>query len=800
MTIRKIWKTKETEITDEQLQACGNSKVLAVLLKNRGIDTPEKIKNFLNPLKNSMSSPDVFTDMKKAAERINMSVKNNEHITVFGDFDTDGITSTAILYLTLKKIGADVDYYLPDRLNESHGLNTKALVKLIAKRHSKLIITVDCGITNIEEVNFAKKFNTDIIITDHHEAPEILPDAYAIINPKAKNAVSDDINVEELQNLNYLSGAGVVFKLCCKLLELCGYEDFVHEIIPLCAIGTIGDVVELIGENRCIVEMGLELLRNGRHKGVQKLIVASGITDLLSLTSENIAFGVVPRINAAGRLDSPETALKLLISNDDNEINEAVIKLNELNSLRQNLCDETFLQAKEMYEKDKFSNKHSIILFNDNWHIGIIGIVSSKLAELYNKPVFLMTCDVNNPDIIRCSSRSIPELNIYNVLSCHKELFEGFGGHKMAAGFSFDKNKISFDKFKDLLSSTIDEFSQEIDFSKIVVNADMTVEPEDISFETLSLINKLEPYGAGNPEPLFIMNDLTLIQARKMGQYNNHLKLFLSKNNSNVIECVKWNSADINLPENSKLDILFYPQINIFNGNKSIQYVIIDIHSDYIKNIPETISDIKILDHRNKKDILNQVFEFLNSTKKTTGIFVRSPKLKKELNNYDKIFKMILTPENVNNFTEQIMFFESPDDKDDFVNVIKKTKAKLIHLMNFNNNEINIDNFISTISGMLKYAVSSLNGNLDIKRLSDALCVNEEIIINTLNLFNDSNIIDLVQVSEDNFKITHFNPFELSKIKQNDLFLLINDQISEVNQFKSFYINTPVEKIKEILY
>lgn len=799
MTIRKIWKTKETEITDEQLQACGNSKVLAVLLKNRGIDTPEKIKNFLNPLKNSMSSPDVFTDMKKAAERINMSVKNNEHITVFGDFDTDGITSTAILYLTLKKIGADVDYYLPDRLNESHGLNTKALVKLIAKRHSKLIITVDCGITNIEEVNFAKKFNTDIIITDHHEAPEILPDAYAIINPKAKNAVSDDINVEELQNLNYLSGAGVVFKLCCKLLELCGYEDFVHEIIPLCAIGTIGDVVELIGENRCIVEMGLELLRNGRHKGVQKLIVASGITDLLSLTSENIAFGVVPRINAAGRLDSPETALKLLISNDDNEINEAVIKLNELNSLRQNLCDETFLQAKEMYEKDKFSNKHSIILFNDNWHIGIIGIVSSKLAELYNKPVFLMTCDVNNPDIIRCSSRSIPELNIYNVLSCHKELFEGFGGHKMAAGFSFDKNKISFDKFKDLLSSTIDEFSQEIDFSKIVVNADMTVEPEDISFETLSLINKLEPYGAGNPEPLFIMNDLTLIQARKMGQYNNHLKLFLSKNNSNVIECVKWNSADINLPENSKLDILFYPQINIFNGNKSIQYVIIDIHSDYIKNIPETISDIKILDHRNKKDILNQVFEFLNSTKKTTGIFVRSPKLKKELNNYDKIFKMILTPENVNNFTEQIMFFESPDDKDDFVNVIKKTKAKLIHLMNFNNNEINIDNFISTISGMLKYAVSSLNGNLDIKRLSDALCVNEEIIINTLNLFNDSNIIDLIQVSEDNFKITHFNPFELSKIKQNDLFLLINDQISEVNQFKSFYINTPVEKIKEIL-
>ena len=403
MSIRKIWNIKQSEVSKNMLQACGGNSILASLLSNRKIDTPEKINNFLNPLKAPLSSPDVFVDMQKAFDRIKFAIENNEQIIVYGDFDSDGVTATSLLYLTLKKIGANVDFYLPDRSTESHGLNTKALVQLIAKRKTKLIITVDCGISNVQEVAFAKGFKTDVIITDHHEAPEILPDAFAIINPKAPNSLNSDLSVDEIQSLNFLAGVGVAFKLACKLLDEYSFRDFAYDLLPLVAVGTIGDVVELLCENRTLVEMGLELLRKGKHIGIQKMLKEAGI-EPSTLTSENIAFSIVPRLNAAGRLESPYTAIKILTSDDENVLVETVKILNDLNALRQELCDETYKQAKSMYLSNKLSNKKSIVLLNDNWHIGIIGIVSSQLVEEFNKPTFLMTRDANNISIISITS------------------------------------------------------------------------------------------------------------------------------------------------------------------------------------------------------------------------------------------------------------------------------------------------------------------------------------------------------------------------------------------------------------
>lgn len=798
MTVRKIWITKEKALDEKLVEACGSDRVLATLLNNRGIDSAEKVSAFLNPLKAKLCSPDVFSDMQKSADRIKSAIDNKEHITVYGDFDADGITSTALLYLTLKKIGADVDVYLPDRESESHGLNTKALVKIISKQKSRLIITVDCGITNTAEINFAKGFKTDVIITDHHEAPEILPDAYAILNPKAQDSLIPDLNIDEIQSLNYLAGVGVAFKLACKLLEMYECENYVHELLPLAAVGTIGDVVELIGENRSIVEMGLELIRNGKHKGIQKILSETGISDIKLLTSENIAFGIVPRLNASGRLESPYTALKVLISDDNEEINNNVKLLNDLNSLRQELCDETFNQAKELYEKDKQSNKKSIILFNENWHIGIIGIVSSKLTETYYKPVFLMTRDANNPNIIRCSCRSINTINIYDVLSQHKDIYEGFGGHKMAAGFSFDENKIKFNDFKKLLNKTIDEYTKDIDFSKTIIEADMVVEPEDITIKTIESINRMQPFGAGNPTPVFIMNNLSLKQFKQMGQNNNHLKIFAAKNNFESIECVKWNTPDFNLPLSSKIDILFSPKINEFNGNITIQYMISDIHSEYIKE-ESPLSDLKILDHRNKKDIINQVLDFISATQKSTCIFAESPKLKSKIAVCDKAASICFDMDNIPEDKEQLMFFECPALLEDFIQIINTTGAKIIHLMNFNIHEINTDNYLSTLSGMLKYAVSNLNGIFETAKLSKALNINEETIVNTLNLFDDIEMIDLNQISEDKYKITFLQPLELSKIKQNELYSAVEEQINEINTFRKIYLNATVEEIKEIL-
>ncbi len=796
MPVRKIWKIKNNTVDEDLIGCCNNSRVLAMLLKNRGLDTKEKINRFLNPLKAKLSNPNVFKDMDKAVNRIKTAVEKQEHITIYGDFDADGVTSTSLLYLVLKKIGANVGYYIPDRSSESHGINTKALVQIIAKQKSRLLITVDCGISNISEVNFANGFKTDVIITDHHEAPETLPNAFAILNPKAQNSIDENLDIEEIESLNYLAGVGVAFKLACKLLEEYKMEDFVNEILPIAAIGTIGDVVELIGENRSIVSMGLELIKSGKHFGIQNILKTSGIESPTTITSETIAFSVVPKINAAGRLESPYTALKVLISDNEEEINTAVNTLNDLNKLRQELCDETFQAAKLMYERDIKNNKKSIVLYHEDWHIGIIGIVASKLLETYNKPVFLMTKDANKPNIIRCSCRSINDLNVHSVLSIHKELFEGFGGHKMAAGFSFDETKITFDKFKSILNQTIDEFSQNIDFNTISIDADMELTPDDISIETVELIDKMQPFGSANPSPLFILNKAKLENFRMMGQNNNHLKMFISKDNCSNIECVKWNYPDFNLPLNSDLDILFSMKINNYNNITSVQLMIEDIHSELLeKQIKQ--NEIKILDHRKKTNILIQVLDFVMNSNKNIGIYIENPALIKQLKLSDEIKEKTFSIDNIPNDIEQLMFFEIPTSKEKFIHIIKTTNANVVHLMNFDFNEITIDNLIVKLSGMIKYAISNLNGTVDVKRAARALSVEEETIDCALTMFENIEMIDLNKIDENNYEITYIHPVELSKVKQNEMISDLETKINDINTFKNFYLNSTIDEIKE---
>ena len=795
MAIHKIWNIKNNQLNNEILEACGNNIILATLLANRNINTTDKIKAFLNPLKSPMSLPDVFCDIQKSVDRIQKAIENNENILIYGDFDADGITATAILYLTLKEIGANVNYYIPDRETESHGLNTKALINAISKKKSKLIITVDCGISNNNEVNFANSFKTDVIITDHHEAPEILPNAYAILNPKAQNSLIENLSINELESLNYLAGTGVAFKLACKLLDTFNKQEFVTKIIPICAIGTIGDVVELIGENRRIVQMGIELLKNGENKNIQKLLKSVQLDSSTNLTAENIAFGIVPRINAAGRLEKGELALKLFISEDDEEINKTIEKLNELNTIRQDLCDETFKEAIEQCKLEK--NQKSIILFNKNWHIGIIGIVSSKLVEEYNKPTLLMTQDPNNENIIRCSCRSIQDVNIHEILSEHKDCFEGFGGHKMAAGFSFDKTKHSFEQIKEKINQTINERTINIDFNTVKIDADMELSPSDISLEVIETINKLEPFGSANPSPLFVMNKLTLTNHKMMGQQENHLKMYLTKDNSPIFEAIKWNYPNFKIPHNSELDILFSLRENVFNDRKSVQIITSDIHSEYIKE--EKNNTIKLLDHRNKKNILPQVLEYIETTKKKTIIYLRNTNLMKKLNIPENIEAKIFSETDNIETAEQIMFFEPPCQSDDFNKIIKETNAQIVHFMNFNPVDLSINDILIKLSGMLKYSLNNLNGELNLTRISKALNIDFETIDCAITLLQDVGMIETEQKSEDTIILKNINAIELSKIKENELYEELENNLKKINDFKNKYTNSSIKEMEALI-
>ena len=567
------------------------------LLEIRGISTEAAKKDFLQPLELTLLHPNAFCDMQKAVDRIVNAINQKENILIYGDFDADGVTSTSVLLKTIKFLGGEVDFYIPNRETEGHGLNTKALVKLMSHKKPKLIITVDNGISNNEEIKFIKSFGKDIIITDHHEAPDELPDAYAIINPKAMNSLDEKLSARQIEYMTSLAGVGVAFKLAQGILERYDKLNYSYELLPYVTVGTIADLVPLIGENRYFVVKGLELITAGKHYGLKRMLDVAGINLENGLTSEQVAFTIAPRINASGRLDTVDAAIKLLTSENKQEIELAIITLENYNKIRQELCSETFEQADEIW-KTSGMRDNAIVLFNKDWHIGIIGIVASKFVEKYYKPTFIMTYSEETKQY-RCSARGVKELNLYDIISNLAESLDGYGGHKLAGGFSFSEEKITFENIKKALNQVIDEM---LNGKKLIpsLEIDLELDISDLDISLMEEINKLEPFGMANPSPSFVLKNLTLKQKKLMGSTKEHLKLII-ETPKGTKDCVWWSKGDIPLIDGDKLDIAFAPQLNTFNGTTDIQLIIKDIHSDALKENEK--SEIKIYDHRKKTNI-----------------------------------------------------------------------------------------------------------------------------------------------------------------------------------------------------
>lgn len=792
--MNKIWKLKENKKPSQEIINTAGNELLAELLLQRGLDTVQKITNFLNPSKMKITSPFVFTDMKKTVSRIFDAIEKQEKIIVYGDFDADGVTSTALLFKTLSHLGANVEYYIPNREKENHGLNTKALVKLISKHKAKLIITVDCGVSDVEQVSFSKQFKTDVIITDHHEAPENLPDAFAIINPKAINALEKDLSIEEIESLNELAGVGVAFKLACALLEEKKDYDFAQDLLPFVALGTIADVVPVLYENRAFVYSGLKLIENGKHYGITKLLESCGYEIKNGISSENIAFGVAPRINAAGRLDTVDCAIKLLISDNKSEIDFCVQELNNLNRIRQDLCDNIFSEAVTMVQNEPPQN--SIILYNPQWHIGIIGIVASKLVEKFYKPVFLMTKDPNT-DFIRCSSRSIPEIHLRNVIAENQELFEYFGGHSQAAGLVFDPTKTKFETVKEKLNHTISNY---LDGKKLnpSILVDLELKPQDINLELIENINKLEPFAEGNKAPVFMTKNLILKSYKTMGANKNHLKIFCESdktNNSKPFECVFWNHDSLNIPEGKEFDIVFSPKLNVFNEISTIQLDLQDIKSEYTNNNKkEEISSLKLYDHRKKTDILNQINDYLMNTKVSTSVFAQDKKICSTLSTYPEIQTKIKNRKNISKCS-QIMFFDYPACENQMKEIIQKTGANIFHFMNYNNKKIDAQELIKNVSGMLKYVDSNKNGETNIFDISNFLSISDDVTELCLDILESLGMINILEKNNQNIKIKFNHALEFSKIKENEIFDELLNELENIYNYRQKLCTLPVEEI-----
>ncbi len=759
-----------------------NSKsILDCLLEIRGIKTEEAKRDFLNPLGITLMHPNAFCEMPKAVERICTAIDNSEKILIYGDFDADGVTSTSVLMRTFAHLGADVDFYIPDRETEGHGMNSKSLVKLLSQKKPKLIITVDNGISNVEEVKFINSFGRDVIITDHHEAPEEVPEAYAIINPKAMNALDEKLTTPQIESLTSLAGVGVAFKLAQGVLEKYNKLDFSYEILPYVAVGTIADLVPLIGENRYFVTKGLELIASGKHYGLKRMLETAGVNTDNGLTAEQVAFSIAPRINASGRLDTVDSAVKVMISDNKQEIELAIMQLENFNKIRQEMCSQVFAEADEMWKNSK-SRDNAIVLFNKDWHIGIIGIVASKFVEKYYKPTFIMNYS-EETKTFRCSARGVKELNLYEIISNISYKLDGFGGHKLAAGLTFSEEKATFDAVKKALNKTVDEM---LNGKKLCpsLDVDMELSINDIDVSLVEEISKLEPFGMSNPSPTFMVKNLTLKQKKLMGSTKEHLKLIVEGPNGDI-DCVWWSRGDVPLISGDKLDIAFAPQLNVFNGVTSVQLILKDVHSDGLKE--EDTTKQKIYDHRKKTNILRQVNDYIKNSKLGISVFVENKVISDSLKPYKEISEKIINRTNAHK-DDVLMFFDYPADDDILQDLMQTISPSAVHYMNYSEPKFDEEGFLKTFSGMIRYTCNNLDGTFNLSRAAAALGVNDAVIEILLEMFEDAGMIKILSRDEKAFVIEFVNAVELSKILHTQKYAEYIALMNTVKEYKNKFM------------
>lgn len=565
--------------------------IIARLLWNRGLQTQTQIDEFLNPdYLGDLHDPVLFRDMEKAVDILFDAIATDKKIVVHGDYDADGVCAAAILVNTLRKLGAkNVGVFLPHRETDGYGLNLNT-VAYLKKGKTDIIITCDCGISNVAEVTASKEAGMKVIITDHHTIPPTLPPADAIIHPLIEGETYPDKG---------LSGGGVAFKLMQALLNR-HHEQ--HELLPdgkthesfekwqldLAAISTVGDMVPLLGESRTIVRYGLTVINKTRNIGLQKLLRVIGIHDENgeskrgAITAETLSFQIVPRINAAGRMDHANTAFQLLTASIEDEAQKLAELLNQNNLDRQKLTETIVAATRAQIKTNSSPTDPVIFAYDETWITGILGLIAGKIKDEFNKPTIIM--GKNNGEITG-SGRSIAEFNLIGALQKIPEHFHKFGGHPMACGFSL-KSESDLENFKKDLINLANATIADADKLVPTVIVDAEVNLEDIHWELYDLLQKFEPFGQKNEEPKYLARNLIIVSVSPVGQTGKHLRLNVKHNNQIVRKTIGFNLGDTNrhpddwnnnLKPSDKVDLVFTVGVNEWNGNRELELKIIDI-------------------------------------------------------------------------------------------------------------------------------------------------------------------------------------------------------------------------------
>ena len=544
-----------------RLTAAGYPCLVSAVLASRGIATAEEAAAFLEHEQRLTYSPFLMADMDKAVERVQRALADHERIAVFGDYDVDGITATCILVDYLQSRGADVLHYIPRRIEDGYGLSVDAIEGLYRKG-TRLLITVDCGITGVEEVDFANSLGMDVVVTDHHECKETLPRAVAVVDPHRPDCGYP---------FKHLAGCGVALKLALALGGPDREEALFSRYCTLAAIGTVADVMQMSGENRTIVSRGLAAIEHSDFIGLHALLKEAGLAGR-EITSVQIGFVLAPRINAAGRMGAADKAAELLLCTDPAEAERMARELCALNRERQNVEQTIYSQAEEMIARLPDRDRSALVLESSRWHQGVVGIVASRLSEKYSRPSFMIHL---NGDTGKGSCRSWGGFNLFAALENCKDLLLGFGGHELAAGFTIEEANIP--AFRERMNDYARSFrGGAAPVSVLDVDVAIT-HPSAVTLEELEALSALEPYGSGNARPVFCLLGATLLRTQNVGQ-NRHLKLRLGKGSAQFDGIFFSTVAeDCGCRPGDRVDAAFYLQVNEFRGSRTVQLQMVDL-------------------------------------------------------------------------------------------------------------------------------------------------------------------------------------------------------------------------------
>ena len=540
-------------------KSAGLSSEVACLLFQRGIKDESSLRKFLDPSLENLHDPYLLHDMEKAVERIRQAIERGELILVYGDYDADGMTSASIVKESLEQLGAECLVYLPNRFTDGYGPNASVYKYFIEQQGVSLIVTVDNGVAGHEGIDLAQSMGVDVIVTDHHSMPEVLPDAYAIVHPEHQEADYP---------FKHLAGCGVAFKLACALLE-----EVQVELLDLVAIGTIADMVSLTDENRIMVQYGLEVLRNTQRLGLQELFEVAGISSS-DLTEETIGFQLAPRLNALGRLDDPNPAIDLLTGFDDEEVHEIALMIQEKNEERKEIVQAIYEEAKSLVDP----NKSVQVLAKEGWNPGVLGIVAGRLLEELGQTVIVLNIEDGRA---KGSARSIEAVDIFEALDPHRELFIAFGGHAGAAGMTLEAEQL------DALSEILETYVKDkgIDAKgKSQLYLDEELDLENLNLDTVKSFERLAPFGMDNQKPIFYIRDFQVENARSMGAGDSHLKLKISKGTANFeVVAFGQGAKATEFAQTKQLELAVTLSVNQWNGQTTLQLMMVDARVDGVQ-------------------------------------------------------------------------------------------------------------------------------------------------------------------------------------------------------------------------